>query len=74
MLKEYIYDNKFQLLVVDNTINILNYEELISFSDIKVIIKCKNNNLTINGKNLIINKMIYNELLIKGVITSIEFR
>lgn len=74
MLKEYIYDNKFQLLVVDNTINILNYEELISFSDIKVIIKCKNNNLTINGKNLIINKMISNELLIKGVITSIEFR
>ena len=74
MLKEYIYDNKFQLLVVDNTINILNYEELISFSDIKVIIKCKNNNLTINGKNLIINKMISNELLIKGVITSIDIR
>ena len=53
---------------------ILNYVEIISFSDTKVIIKCPNNTLCINGNNLIISKLLKDELLIKGKIINIEFR
>ena len=74
MLREYVYDDKFQIWIINNTINILNYIEIISFSDTKVIIKCPNNTLCINGNNLIISKLLKDELLIKGKITNIEFR
>lgn len=74
MLREYIYDDKFQIWIINDSINILNYVEVISFSDNKVIIKCPNNTLCINGKDLIISKLLTDELLIKGKITNIEFR
>ena len=74
MLREYIYDDKFQIWIINNNINILNYIEIISFSDTKVIIKCPSNTLCINGNNLIISKLLKDELLIKGKIINIEFR
>lgn len=74
MLREYIYDDKFQIWIINNTISILNYIEIISFSDTKVIIKCPNNMLCINGNNLTISKLLKDELEILGRIINIEFR
>jgi len=74
MLREYIYDDKFQILIYDNLVNILNYIDIISFSENKVIIKCPNNTLDIKGTDLIISKLLQDELLIKGKILSIVFR
>lgn len=74
MLREYIYDEKFQIWILDNSINVLNYVDIISFNEDKVILKCPKYNLVINGNDLIISKMLSDELLIKGEIFSIEFR
>lgn len=74
MLRDYIYDSKFQIWIIDNTINVLNYLDIISFSEDKVILKCPKYNLIIKGKELIISKMMSDELLINGNIISIEFR
>lgn len=74
MLREYIYDNKFQIWIIENSINISNYIDIISFSEDLVIIKCPSNTLHIKGENLIISKLLTEELLIKGKILNIEFR
>lgn len=74
MLREYIYDNKFQIWFINNSINIYNYVEIISIDDTIIKIKCPNNILNIKGKNLTITKMMDSELLIKGNIINIEFK
>jgi len=74
MLKEYIYDNKFQILIIDNNINLLNYVDILSFSDSDIIVKCPDYTIIIKGKNLTITKMIDKELVINGNIVNIEFR
>ena len=55
-------------------INILNYTEIISFSESKIILKYNKGSLTINGNNLIISKLLESEILIKGQLINIEFR
>ncbi len=74
MLKEYIYNNNFQINIVNNYINILNYIEIVSFSENKIIIKYSNGTLVINGSEMIISKLLSDELLVKGNISNIEFR
>lgn len=74
MLKDFIYDKKFKILLIDNNISLLNYIDIISFSDNNIIIKCPNYILEIIGNNLIITKMIDTELNIKGHIDSLKFK
>jgi len=74
MLRDYIYDTKFQIYIIDKSIDILNYVDIISFDDNKIIIECPNYNLIIKGIDLTISKMLERELLIKGNIEYIEFR
>lgn len=74
MLRDYIYDTKFQIYIIDKSIDILNYVDIISFDDNKIIIECPNCNLIIKGIDLTISKMLERELLIKGNIEYIEFR
>lgn len=74
MLREYIYDIKFQIYIYEDYINIINYEEILSFSENKIIIKCNDKEFSINGSELVITKLLNDELLIKGVIKNIEFR
>ena len=74
MLREYIYDNKFQIWYIDNSVNICNYVEIMSFDDNIIKIKCPSNIVSIKGKELTITKMLNDELLIKGKIINIEFK
>lgn len=74
MLKEYIYDRDFQTLILKDMINILNYTEIISFSSDKIIVKYAKGSLVVNGKNLVITKLLDSELLVKGIVSTIEFR
>lgn len=74
MLKEYIYNDKFQINITNNLLNILNYNEIISFSDTKIILNYSNGTIVVNGSELTISKLLSDELLVHGNITNIEFR
>ncbi len=74
MLREYIYDNQFQIWYINKYLNIYNYIEILSFDDNNIKIKIPDSILSIKGKNLTITKMISDELLIKGNIINIEFK
>ena len=74
MLKEYIYDNKFQIYIFGDYIDVINYLEIISFGEEKISIRSDINTIFISGNNLVITKLLNDEILIKGNIKNIEFR
>lgn len=74
MIREYIFDHRFSLTLKNNTLDIVNYLEIISFSDDAITLKYEGGNIRISGKDLIISKLLDDELLIKGKVRSIEFR
>lgn len=71
-LDRYLEDKTCEIIVKDNKVDIINYKEIIDFSTNKISLKCDNKIINIEGKNLIISKMLYDELLITGIIINIR--
>ena len=71
-LDKYLMDTTYKIIIKDNTINIINYEEIKDFSSNKIVVKTKKNITTIIGKDLVVSKMQDNEVLITGLIKTIE--
>ena len=67
-----LMDTTYKIIIKDNTINIINYEEIKDFSSNKIVVKTKKNITTIIGKDLVVSKMQDNEVLITGLIKTIE--
>ena len=57
----------------NNKLDIINYSKILDFSDTKISISYFNNIYIINGSNLVISKMMEEELLSTGNIESISF-
>lgn len=72
-LRTYILEDEFKLNYINNKINIINYIEIDHFDSNKIIIRYELGNIIINGKNLIITKLLNDELLIEGTIKSIIY-
>ena len=71
-LDNYLYDKEYKIIIKENYINIINYDEIKDFSLTKVSIKYQNKIIIIEGKNLVISKMVENEVLITGNIINIR--
>ncbi|MBQ9853997.1 MAG: YabP/YqfC family sporulation protein [Bacilli bacterium] len=71
-LENYLYDNEYKIIIKNNSINICNYTEIIDFDVNKIVIKNKDKKISIEGKNLIISKMLKEEVLITGIIKNIS--
>lgn len=72
-LKNYILDSDFRLILLDGKINVVNYIDIDHFDDKKIIIKYRKGYITINGDNLIISKLLTDEILITGKIKGLNF-
>ena len=64
---------KFKITCFSNNIDILNYKKLISIKDDEVVISSSNKQIFISGKNLVIIKLVKDELLIEGTIEEIKW-
>lgn len=73
-MMEYLLDSKFKIIITDSYINVINYKELISINSNNIILKYSNGSINIKGNDLLITKLLDEELLIKGNINNIEFR
>ena len=71
-LDRYLDDKKNEIIIKENSINIINFQEIIDFSINKISVKCNNKIINIEGKNLIISKMIDEELLINGTVSNVR--
>ena len=71
-LDRYLEDKDYQIIIKDNYANIINFEEVIDFTTTKISLKCDKNIINIEGENLIISKMLDEEILINGIIYNIR--
>lgn len=71
-LRTYIMEDEFEVKILNNRINIINYESIGHLDSNKIIIRHKQGKITINGKGLALSKLLKDELLIVGKITNIE--
>ena len=71
-LDRYLEDKNYEIIIKENKINIINFKEIIDFSVSKITLRCDNKIINIEGKNLIISKMLDVELLITGSIYNIR--
>ena len=71
-LNNYLYDKEYKIIIKENYVNIINYDEIIDFTFNKVSVKNKNKIIIIDGTNLTISKMVIDEVLITGNISNIR--
>ena len=71
-LDRYLEDKNYQIIIKDNKINVINFQEVMDFSIDKVLLRCNNQIINIEGKNLIISKMLDNEILVTGTIYNVR--
>ncbi len=72
-LINFLYDKKYFINIYDNYIYVFNYEKLLTLTSVLIILKLDNFNIEIKGKDLVITKMMPNEILIKGKIKNVGF-
>lgn len=71
-IENYLSDNEYRIIIKENSMNIINYDEILDFSLTKISIRSKQKIIIIEGKNLIISKMLEDEVLVIGNITNIR--
>lgn len=71
-IDNYISEYKYKIIIEDNSVNIVNYKKIIEFTDNIIKVESKDGITVVNGSNLVITKMLSDEILITGKIYSIE--
>lgn len=72
--RNYIMENDLKVIYLDNKVDVINYGQVISFDNNKIILKNENKTILVVGDNLVVSKLLISEILIVGNITKIEFR
>ena len=73
-IRSYILENETKITIVRNKINITNYIDIGHFDSEKIIVKLNKKNITIKGNDLVVSKLMNDEILITGNFNNIEFR
>lgn len=71
-IDNYISEYKYKIIICNNSVNIVNYTKIIEFTDNVIKVESKEGITTVKGSNLVITKMLSDEILITGKINSIE--
>ena len=71
-LNNYLYDKRYKITIMDGSVDIVGYEEIIDFSISKISVKYENKIITVEGTNLTIMKMVESEVLITGIINLVR--
>ena len=71
-LDRYLENKNYEIIIKENKVNIINFKEIIDFSVSKISLRCDNKIINIEGQNLIISKMLDDELLVTGTIYNIR--
>lgn len=71
-ISNYINDKEFRFTVYDNKIHIINFKRIITLEDSYISILSTNKKINIIGMNLVLKKLLEDEMIIKGNINKIE--
>lgn len=73
-LRSYILEEEFKITILNNKVNIVNYTNIGLIDTNMVVIYYSDGKVTIKGNNLVVSRLMNDEILISGDINSIEFR
>ena len=71
-LSNYIEDREDKIIIKENFLNIVNYDEIVDFSLHKISVRIKNKLILVEGTKLVISKMLEREVLITGNISNLS--
>ncbi len=71
--QRYINNDDFNMIYKNNYLNVINYKKIIDFTNDLISFEDKNNTYYVKGNNLVISRMLDNEILIIGDIKEITF-
>jgi len=72
--RNYLLDEMFNMRVLKNKIDICNYESIGYLDNDLIIINYEDGEIKIKGENLVVSKLLDDEILISGDIKNIEMR
>ena len=72
--RDYILESELKIIILENRVDIVNYTEIGHFDSNKIIVRHDKGNIVINGNNLVVSKLLTDEVLISGTIKNIELR
>ncbi len=73
-IKSYIKEDELKITIIKSKINIVNYTDIGHFDSNKIVIKTVNGEIVISGSDLVVSKLMIDEILIAGNFKTIEFR
>lgn len=71
-LEKFLEDENYKIIIKERQVNILNFKEILDFSSNQISLRCKSQIINIEGKNMVITKMLDEEILITGIILNIR--
>ena len=71
-VKEYINDNEFILTVFEDRVYAMNYLKIVSLEEERISFLTTKGRIIIKGKDLCLNKLLDDEVLISGTVSNIE--
>lgn len=71
-VKNYIVDSEFRLTLYIDMVHIMNYTKIISLEEERIVIRSLTKKVTITGESLHLNRLLDEEILIKGNVLNIE--
>ncbi len=71
-LDRYLYDKEYKITIKGNLVDIDNYDEIVDFTSSKIVIRCQNVLIILEGNKLGITKMMDNEVLVEGSVCKIS--
>jgi len=73
-IRSFLLEDDFEIRVYKNKINIVNYNSIGHFDSNKIIIYYDEGFIVIKGEDLVVSKLLHDEVLITGIILNIELR
>ena len=71
-MRTYLLEEEFQIRANDKYVNVVSYEKILHFDNHNVSIQYQDKTITISGKNLVVSKLVNDEVLVCGIIQKIE--
>lgn len=71
-LRNYINDVEFRVDLYKDKVHIVNYTKIVTIEKSRISIGYSSGMVIIKGKNLALKKLLDDEILIKGIINSVE--
>jgi len=73
-INNYINEYQYKIVVTGSYINIINYKEILDFNSTKISVRHDKGITSIIGTDLVVSKMVEDEILITGKFNSINLK